>query len=83
LRRIPAAGTGIQVRWLDLDNVVVSKSSFSRLSIFIAMDSPGLLEGRHRIEAAARDGAEELDPGGLRVTEIPEELHALTDLKVR
>src|SRR5579871_270219 len=46
------------------------------------MDNPGLLEARHRIEVAARDRAEELDLGGLRLTEIPEELYALTDLKV-
>jgi internalin A len=46
------------------------------------MDSPGLLEARRRIEAAARDRARELDLGGLRLTEIPEELSALTQLKV-
>jgi internalin A len=46
------------------------------------MDNPGLQEARRRIEAAARDRAEELDLGGLRLTEVPEELYALTWLKV-
>jgi internalin A len=46
------------------------------------MDNPGLQEARRRIEAAARDRAEELDLGGLRLTEVPEELYALTWPKV-
>ncbi len=44
--------------------------------------SPGLLEACRRIEVAARGKAEELDLGGLGLTEIPEELYALTHLKV-
>jgi hypothetical protein len=46
------------------------------------MESPGLLEARRRIEVAARGKAEELDLGGLGLTEIPEELYALAHLKV-
>jgi internalin A len=46
------------------------------------MDNPGLQEARRCIEAAARDQAEELDLGGLRLTEIPEELYAVRQLKV-
>jgi hypothetical protein len=42
------------------------------------MDSPRLQEARRRIKDAARDKAEELDLGGLGLTEIPEELYALT-----
>jgi hypothetical protein len=44
--------------------------------------SPGLLEACRRIEVAARSKAEELDLGGLGLTEIPIELYALTHLKV-
>ena len=42
----------------------------------------GLQEARHRIGVAARDKDEELDLGGLGLTDIPEELFALTQLKV-
>ena len=48
----------------------------------MATETPSLQEARRRIEAAAREGAEELDLGGLGLTEIPEELYALTHLKV-
>src|SRR5260370_178928 len=44
--------------------------------------SLGLLEACRRIEVAARGKAEELDLGGLCLTEIPELLYALTHLKV-
>lgn len=33
-------------------------------------ETPGLQEARHRIETAARDGTEELDLGGLGLTEF-------------
>jgi hypothetical protein len=46
------------------------------------MEGWGPEEARRRIDMAARDGAEELDLGGLGLSEIPEELYALTHLKI-
>jgi hypothetical protein len=47
----------------------------------MATETAGLQEARRGIEAAARKGAEELDLGGLGLTEIPEEQYAQTQLR--